>query len=165
MDHATSEQHTTAMAQMQADNVKASKVPLPHYALIAKCFSKMDAVTKERLKKKFDVCYLLAKENMAFLKYPAILDRAIVLSDDAIQIWWTNCSTSRRVNHAPRKLGSVEVESVLSISTTSTTSISTDADVPSKGSGDESDGTTQTIALADWDNWLVDKHDHGDLSS
>ena len=31
-------------------------------------------VTKERLKKKFDVCYLLAKENTAFLKYPAILE-------------------------------------------------------------------------------------------
>ena len=40
MDHATSEQHTTAMARMQADNAKASKVPLAHYAPIAKCFSK-----------------------------------------------------------------------------------------------------------------------------
>ena len=59
VDHATSEQHTTAMAQMQADNAKALKVPLAHYAPIAKCFSKMDAVTKERLKKKFVVCYLL----------------------------------------------------------------------------------------------------------
>ena len=63
MDHATSEQHTTAMARMQADSAKASKIPLAHYVPIAKCFSKMDAVTKERLKKKFDVCYLLAKEN------------------------------------------------------------------------------------------------------
>ena len=85
------------------------------------------------------------------------------LSDNAIQIWWTNCSTSRRVNQAPRKAyrarkprrkpGSVEVESV-----PSTASISTDADVSSEGSGDESDGTTQTIALADWDNWFVDAH-------
>ena len=97
------------------------------------------------------------------------------LSDDAIQIWWTNCSTSRRVNQAPRKAyrarvprrkpGSVEIESVPSSSTTSTASISTDADVSSEGSSDESEGTTQTIALADWDNWFVDKHDHGDLSS
>ena len=97
------------------------------------------------------------------------------LSDDAIQIWWTNCRTSRRVNQAPRKAyrarkprrksGSVEVESVPSSSTTSTASISTDADVSSEGSGDESDGTTQTIALADWDNWFVDEYDDGDLSS
>jgi len=34
----------------------------------------MDAVTKDRLKKKFDACYLLAKKNMAFLKYPMILE-------------------------------------------------------------------------------------------
>ena len=59
---------------MQADNAKVSKVPLVHYAPIAKCFSKMDVVTKERLKKMFGVCYLLAKENVAFLNYPAILE-------------------------------------------------------------------------------------------
>ena len=74
VDHAKSEQHVTAMARMQADNAKASKVPLTHYAPIAKCFSKMDSTNQERLKKKFDVCYLLAKENMAFVKYPAILE-------------------------------------------------------------------------------------------
>ena len=74
VDHAKSEQHVTAMARMYADSAKASKLPLARYAPIAKCFSKMDAVTKERLKKKFDVCYLLTKENMAFLKYPAILE-------------------------------------------------------------------------------------------
>ena len=43
-------------------------------------------------------------------------------SNDAIQLWWTSCSTSRRINQAPRKAykarmrrrkpGSVEVESV-----------------------------------------------------
>ena len=67
------------------------------------------------------------------------------LPDDAIQLWWTGSTTSRRVNQAPReayrarrKLGSVE--SVPSSSTTSTTtSISTDADVSSEGSSDESD--------------------------
>ena len=37
-------------------------------------FSKMDTVTKERLKKKCDVCYLLAKENIAFRKCPATLE-------------------------------------------------------------------------------------------
>ena len=34
----------------------------------------MDSTSQERLKKKFDVCYLLPKENMAFVKYPAILE-------------------------------------------------------------------------------------------
>ena len=31
VDHAKSEQYETAMARMQADNAKASKVPLTHY--------------------------------------------------------------------------------------------------------------------------------------
>ena len=74
VEHAKSEQHATAMARMQADNAKVSKVPIVCYAPIVKCFSKIDAITQERLKKKFDVCYLLAKENMAFVKYPAILE-------------------------------------------------------------------------------------------
>ena len=47
VDHATSKQHSTAMPQMQADNAKASKVPLAHYAPIAKCFSTMDTVAKK----------------------------------------------------------------------------------------------------------------------
>ena len=42
--------------------------------LLAKCFPKIDATSIERLKIKFDVCYLLAKVNMAFVNYPAILE-------------------------------------------------------------------------------------------
>ena len=65
-----------------------------------------------------------------------------------------------------RKPGSVEVESVPSSFITSVALISTDTDVSSEGSSDESDGTKQTIALAVWDNWFVEEHDHvdGDLS-
>ena len=59
---------------MQANNAKAFKVPIARYAPNVKCFSKIDATTLERLKKKFDVSYLLAKENMAFVNYPAILE-------------------------------------------------------------------------------------------
>ena len=67
VDHATSEQHTPAMVPMQADNAKASKVLSAHYAPIAKCFFKRILLTKERLKKKFDVCFLLAKNIWHFL--------------------------------------------------------------------------------------------------
>ena len=51
---------------MHADSAKASMLPLAHYAPIAKCFAKIDIKAKE-------VCYLLAKENIAFLTYPAKL--------------------------------------------------------------------------------------------
>ena len=50
VDHATCEQQTTAMTQMQVDKAKVSKVPYTHFVPIEKCFSKMDTVTKERLK-------------------------------------------------------------------------------------------------------------------
>ena len=63
-------QHTTAMAWMQADNVKASKVLPTHYAIIAKCFPKWMLLQKKDWRKSL----ILAKENMAFLKYPVILE-------------------------------------------------------------------------------------------
>jgi len=34
----------------------------------------MDATTKDRMKRKFDTHYVLAKEGMSFLKYPAVFD-------------------------------------------------------------------------------------------
>ena len=34
----------------------------------------MDTATKERMKCKFDICYVMAKEGMAFTKYPALYD-------------------------------------------------------------------------------------------
>ena len=72
------------------------------------------------------------------------------LLDDATQLWWTACNTSRRVNQVPRKSYRARrklasVESVLSSATTSTTSLSTDADVSSEGNSDESDNS-ETIA-------------------
>ena len=32
----------------------------------------MDDTVKGRMKKKFDICYVLAKESMGFGKYPAL---------------------------------------------------------------------------------------------
>ena len=32
----------------------------------------MDPTAKERMKCKFDICYVMAKEGMAFSKYPAL---------------------------------------------------------------------------------------------
>ena len=32
----------------------------------------MDETVKDRLRKKFDICYVMAQERMAFKKYPAL---------------------------------------------------------------------------------------------
>ena len=34
----------------------------------------IDELTKERMKRLFDVCFLMAKEGIAFNKYPALLE-------------------------------------------------------------------------------------------
>ena len=76
------------------------------------------------------------------------------LPDDAIQLWWTSCRTSRRINQAPRKAYKPrkKLESVPSSSTASTTS----GDVSSEGSSESSDECDGTIALDEWDKWFLD---------
>ena len=46
--------------------------PITTYAPIAKSLLVMDKSLQEKMGKKFDICYIIAKENMAFRKYPAI---------------------------------------------------------------------------------------------
>ena len=48
------------------------KMPVTAYAPITKSLLVMDKSLEEKMGKKFDICYVLAKENLAFRKYPAI---------------------------------------------------------------------------------------------
>ena len=61
-------------SEWKQTTLKFQRYHLSTMRLLQNRFPKMDAVTIERLKKKFGVCYLLAKENVAFLKYPAVLE-------------------------------------------------------------------------------------------
>ena len=67
-DHANSEQHRAAMIQV----AKASKQPVTSYSPIARSITAMEATAMARMVKKFDICYVLAKESLAFRKYPAL---------------------------------------------------------------------------------------------
>ena len=71
-DHARSDQHKLSMSLLRADEAKAMKKPITTYAPIAKSILVMDRSLEEKMGKKFDICYVLAKENMAFRKYTAI---------------------------------------------------------------------------------------------
>ena len=51
---------------------KASNLPVTTYSPIACSLLTMDASVRSRLKKKFDICYIMAKEGMAFKKYPTL---------------------------------------------------------------------------------------------
>ena len=60
------------MHLFRAEQAKATNAPLTAYAPITKSLLAMDKSLQEKMSKKFDICYVLAKENMAFSKYPAI---------------------------------------------------------------------------------------------
>lgn len=47
------------------------KKPVTMYAPIAKSLLVIDKSLEEKMGNKFNICYVLAKENMAFQKYPA----------------------------------------------------------------------------------------------
>lgn len=72
VDHAKSEQHKLAMSQLRLEQAKATNAPVTFYAPIAQSFMKIDETAQERLMKKFDICYVMAQENMAFRKYKAL---------------------------------------------------------------------------------------------
>ena len=72
IDHAQSEQHQAAMRHLQIDHAKAAKQPVSTYAPIARSLLNLEASVKAKMKRKFDICYLMAKEGMAFEKFPAL---------------------------------------------------------------------------------------------
>ena len=68
VDYATSEQHKVAMMRLRCDQAKESE-PIVSYSPIARSLMTMDTTVRERVKKKFDISYVLAKESMPFTKY------------------------------------------------------------------------------------------------
>ena len=74
-DDANSEPHKAAMMCYRKDQAKSRNEPITSYSPIANSLlslSAMDPAVKERVKKKFDICFVLAKEHIPFLKYPTI---------------------------------------------------------------------------------------------
>ena len=60
------------MSLLRVEQAKATNRPVTVYAPIAQSLLSMDRSLQERMGKKFDICYMLAKENLPFRKYPAI---------------------------------------------------------------------------------------------
>lgn len=72
VDHANSDQHRAAKVRTRAEAAKATNQPITSYSPIARSLMRMDNQVMERMKKKFDICYIMAKEGIAFRKYPAL---------------------------------------------------------------------------------------------
>ena len=71
LDHAKSDQHIASMSRLREERAKAQNAPISSYAPIVRSLMVMIESEKERMKRKFEICYVLAREGLAFLKYPA----------------------------------------------------------------------------------------------
>ena len=73
-EHANSEPHKAAMMYFRKDQAKSGNDPVTSYSPIAHSLlssASMDPAVRERIKK-FDISFVVAKEHIPFLKYPAI---------------------------------------------------------------------------------------------
>lgn len=60
------------MSLLRSEQAKATNTPITSYSPIVRSTLHMEKPLQEKMRKKFDTCYVLAKENLAFGKYPAI---------------------------------------------------------------------------------------------
>ena len=74
IDHATSDAHKVAMAKLKLECSRASGESAATSTTIGRLLSSMDDETRERMARKFDICYMMAKESLPFTKYPALLE-------------------------------------------------------------------------------------------
>lgn len=66
------EQHRAAMNQVRMEAAKGSNLPVSSYSPIARSLLTMDESVQSRMKKKFYICYVMAKEGMASKKFLAL---------------------------------------------------------------------------------------------
>ncbi len=73
-DHANSDSHKAAMILLRKEQAKARNEPITSYSPIARSLlsNSMNPAVRERVNKKFDISFVLAKEHIPFTKYPAI---------------------------------------------------------------------------------------------
>jgi hypothetical protein len=62
VDHAKSEVHKAAMSRQKSDSARASGKSVMLSTPIARCLAPFDDETQARLRRRFDVCYVMAKK-------------------------------------------------------------------------------------------------------
>ena len=66
LDHVGSDQHRKALCLSLSAQAKASNEPIISCTSIAHSLLMLDEVERERMRRKFDLCYLISKEGIAF---------------------------------------------------------------------------------------------------
>ena len=74
IDHAMSDVHKSSMSKLKVERAKARGESAATSTTIGRLVSSMDDETRERMAKKFDVCFMMAKESLPFTKYPSLLE-------------------------------------------------------------------------------------------
>ena len=69
LDHVACDQHKAAMSHLRTAQAKASSEPVTSYAPIARALLMLDEPERARMRRKFDVCYLMAKEGITFVSH------------------------------------------------------------------------------------------------
>jgi len=74
IDHASSESHKAAMAKLREEKARQSGTSVILSSDIGRCLLNLDDGTRQRMRKKFDICYVMAKQSIPFAKYPALIE-------------------------------------------------------------------------------------------
>ena len=74
IDHAKRDAHKAAMSRLHNEQVRQSGSSVVLSSRIGQSLLNLIETTRQRMRKKFDVCYMMAKESVPFVKYPAIVE-------------------------------------------------------------------------------------------
>ena len=74
IDHVTSEVHKASKSKLKVERSRARGESAATSTTIGYILSSLDDETREKMVKKFDVCFMMAKESLSFTKYPALLE-------------------------------------------------------------------------------------------
>ena len=73
INHAKSDAHKAAMSRLRSKQVRQSGSSVVLSSKIGQSLLNLDETTRQQMRKKFDVCYMMAKESVSFVKYPVIV--------------------------------------------------------------------------------------------
>jgi len=87
IDHATSEQHCSAMTRERADATRAANLPITSYLPFACSLLVMDEAVLGCMKRKFDICYVMAS-CCSWNFYNFLMDRSMDSGKKLVLLWY-----------------------------------------------------------------------------
>ena len=87
-DHAKSDQHAHAMNLHRRELARSKGLSATAYAPIAQALSTLPEDDKKKLRRKFDIAYFVASEQLSFTKYSGICDLETRHGVDLDSAYW-----------------------------------------------------------------------------